>query len=285
MQNVDRSDGRGDYFNTLGVPPAAGRVIADAGRSPGCAPVAVLSYGFWQAHFGGTPTVLWVVRITLNRQPFEVIGVSARRFYGMEVGQTFDVAVPVCASALFDKRNLESRGRWWLSIMGRMEPGTDTGTDLRCAAWRSLSPAGYAAPAGKAGMQSTADTIGHGCSRDRVLRLRRSFGEPLRMLMAGVALGAAHRLRQHRQPDAGQGGDARQGDGDAYGARRLASRLVRQLLTESVLSVVDRRSTWLALRQMGQRTARPGSRNGAEFVFLDVSLDGRISALPPSSPC
>ena len=115
VQNVDGLMVSGNYFNTLGVPPAAGRVIADADDRPGCAPVVVVSYGFWQTHFGGTDSALGRT-FTLNRQTFQVIGVSAPRFYGMEGGKKFDVAVPVCASALFDKRNLESRGRWWLTI-------------------------------------------------------------------------------------------------------------------------------------------------------------------------
>ena len=103
-------------------PLRPGRVIADADDHRGCPPVAVLSYGFWQTHFGGTDSALGST-LTLNRQPFQVIGVSAPRFHGVEVGKKFDVAVPLCASALFDKRYLDSRGRWWLSIGGRLQPG------------------------------------------------------------------------------------------------------------------------------------------------------------------
>ena len=79
VQNVDGFMVSGNYFNTLGVTPAAGRVIADADDHRGCPPVAVLSYGFWQTHFGGTDSALGRT-LTLNRQPFQVIGVSAPRF-------------------------------------------------------------------------------------------------------------------------------------------------------------------------------------------------------------
>ena len=112
----------GNYFTTLGVNAAEGRLIAAADDRPGCAPVAVLSYGFWETNFGRERNVLGRT-LSLYGQPFEVIGVSAPRFYGVEVGKKFDVAVPICASALFDKRNTESRSRWWLSIMGRVKPG------------------------------------------------------------------------------------------------------------------------------------------------------------------
>lgn len=45
----------GNYFGTLGVAPAAGRLIADADDRRGCVPVAVLSHAFWQTRFGGAP--------------------------------------------------------------------------------------------------------------------------------------------------------------------------------------------------------------------------------------
>lgn len=67
----------------------------------------VLSHGFWQSQFGGSRDVVGRT-ITLLRQ------LSAPGFHGLEVGGPFDVALPICASALFDKRNVESRGRWWL---------------------------------------------------------------------------------------------------------------------------------------------------------------------------
>ena len=121
VENVDGFMVSGNYFHTLGVTPAAGRVIAEADDHRGCPPVAVLSYAFWQSRFGGTDSALGRT-LTLNRQPFQVIGVSAPRFHGMEVGRKFDIAVPLCASALFDKRYIESRGRWWLSVGGRLRP-------------------------------------------------------------------------------------------------------------------------------------------------------------------
>ncbi|MGC1087181.1 MAG: ABC transporter permease, partial [Candidatus Acidiferrum sp.] len=48
----------GDYFRTLGVRPVAGRLISTADDTRGCTGVAVLSYGFWQEHFGGAQSAV-----------------------------------------------------------------------------------------------------------------------------------------------------------------------------------------------------------------------------------
>jgi putative ABC transport system permease protein len=101
----------GDYFNILGVMPAAGRLFSNADDYRGCPPVAVLSYGFWRGHFGRTANAVGSV-ILLRGHPFDVIGVAARHFHGAEVGKDFDIALPICAAAPFDKRNLDSSMRW-----------------------------------------------------------------------------------------------------------------------------------------------------------------------------
>jgi len=86
----------GDYFSTLAVAPAAGRVFTSADDRRGCSAVAVLSYGFWQEHFGGAQSAVGSA-LSLDNHSFEIIGVSSPGFYGVDVGSKFDVAVPVCA--------------------------------------------------------------------------------------------------------------------------------------------------------------------------------------------
>ena len=50
---------------------------------------------------------------------------SAAGFTGLEVGQSFDVAVPICAEALppGSESRLDSGTEWWLVVMGRLKPG------------------------------------------------------------------------------------------------------------------------------------------------------------------
>jgi putative ABC transport system permease protein len=109
----------GDFFPALGVPPHRGRLFGPADDSPGCgARSAVVSHAFWQGRLGGGESAIGST-VTLQDQLFTIVGVTPPSFTGLEVGQAFDVALPLCAAALFDSR-LDRRDRWWLTIMGRL---------------------------------------------------------------------------------------------------------------------------------------------------------------------
>lgn len=114
----------GEFFNTLGVQPAAGRLFSKSDDQRGCATTAVLSYGFWQDHFGSNKNTIGST-LSLDKHVFEVIGISAAGFSGVDVGRKFDVAIPICSSTVFDekKSRLEIRSYWWLSVMGRLKTG------------------------------------------------------------------------------------------------------------------------------------------------------------------
>ncbi|HLH37572.1 MAG TPA: ABC transporter permease [Bryobacteraceae bacterium] len=87
----------GQFFKTLGVQPLAGRVIGEEDDRPGCgSPGVVISYGFWQREFGGNPEALGK-KLSLEGHPVTVIGITPPGFFGVEVGRSFDVAVPICA--------------------------------------------------------------------------------------------------------------------------------------------------------------------------------------------
>jgi predicted permease len=82
------------YFSTLGLQPALGRFFVSAEVSePGSAPVAVLSYGAWQARFGGGRDVLGRT-LELNNVDFTVIGVAPKGFLGLSVLFGPDVWLP-----------------------------------------------------------------------------------------------------------------------------------------------------------------------------------------------
>lgn len=104
----------GDYFGTLGVRPAMGRLISPTDDYRGCPGIAVLSYGFWQDRYAGAASAVGST-ITLDSHPFEVVGVATPGFYGMDVGMKFDVAVPNCATVQFDgvvNSRLDDRASW-----------------------------------------------------------------------------------------------------------------------------------------------------------------------------
>ena len=110
----------GDFFGALGIAPARGRLLGPGDDRSGCEAAAVISHGFWQSAFGGRESAVGSALTVLDR-PVTVIGVAPASFTGLEVGETFDIALPLCATALWDGR-LHQADRWWLTIMGRLKP-------------------------------------------------------------------------------------------------------------------------------------------------------------------
>ena len=115
----------GNFFEVLGVGTALGRPITpDDARASGSTPVAVLSYSFWQQRFGGNADVL-NQQIDLNGQPLTVVGVAARGFNGVAMGEAPAAFVPVTMRPhlMPDRADMESRRTMWLNVMGRLKPG------------------------------------------------------------------------------------------------------------------------------------------------------------------
>src|SRR5262245_27181622 len=115
----------GDFFATLAVQPLLGRLLTAADDEPACtSPGIVASYGFWQRELGGTPSAIGST-ISLNGHSFPVIGVTPATFFGVEVGRSFDFAVPICVDKVINgaRSRLDQPSNWWLSVMGRVKPG------------------------------------------------------------------------------------------------------------------------------------------------------------------
>jgi putative ABC transport system permease protein len=270
----------GDYFSTLGIRPAAGRLITTADDKRGCPGTAVLSYGFWQDHFGGAESAVGST-LSLDNHIFNVIGVSAPGFFGLEVGNKFDVAIPVCAAEIFDgpKSRLDRRSWWWLDVAGRRKPGVNE-NELK-ARLGVVSPQVFAAtlpqnwePKGQ--QDYLKRTFVPTAAATGTSYLRRQFTQPLHILMGVVglvlliacaniaSLMLARASARHKEISVRK----------ALGASR--ARLIRQLLTECVLL-----STAGAL--LGVFFARWGSSllvryisTGDNKVFLDLSFDWRV---------
>jgi putative ABC transport system permease protein len=115
----------GDFFDVLGITPHLGRLLAPNDDRPGCgSPAAVLGYDFWRGHYGSDATVVGT-SLLLDGHPFEIVGVAPRRFIGLEVGRTFDVATPICAERILNSEQsaLSDKAWWWLTVIGRLAPG------------------------------------------------------------------------------------------------------------------------------------------------------------------
>ncbi len=113
----------GNYFSLLGVTPALGRgFLPEEDQTPGTHPVAVISHGLWQRHFGAFPEIVGEPLI-LNGHPFTVVGVAPAGFTGTRIGQQFNVWVPLAMHAQAKPRSARGFGTWLYGLIGRLEPG------------------------------------------------------------------------------------------------------------------------------------------------------------------
>ncbi len=117
----------GNYFTGLGVTPAAGRVLTpDDDRAEGGHPVAVLSHGFWKQRFGADPNIVGKY-VRLNGHDFTVVGVAREGFSGTRfVGFIPDVWIPIAMHnqvVAGSEDWLENRGRQSFNVNGRLKPG------------------------------------------------------------------------------------------------------------------------------------------------------------------
>ena len=117
----------GNYFETLGVRPALGRIFSSNDETaPGANPVAVLSYGYWTRHFGSDPAIL-NKQIVVNGTPLTVVGITRAGFTGIQIGQLPDLFVPLTMKAQMTPNwnGLDDRKDHWIAIIGRLKPGFD----------------------------------------------------------------------------------------------------------------------------------------------------------------
>jgi len=118
----------GEFFRVLGVPPFLGRLLDPEDDQTGCSGGVDISYSFWQGRYGGNPSAIGKM-LTLGGHPFPILGVTPPSFYGVSVGDRFDVAVPICAEPIINGAEFSRitgprpREEWWLAIVGRLKPG------------------------------------------------------------------------------------------------------------------------------------------------------------------
>ncbi len=132
----------GRYFDVLGVRPILGRTWAPEDDRRGGGPdgaVAVISYSYWQRRFGGAADVIGR-QLTVERVPFTILGVTPPGFFGVDVGRTFDIAIPLGTEPLIrgKESSLDRRSTWWLNIMVRTRNGQSL--EAAQAALRAVQP-------------------------------------------------------------------------------------------------------------------------------------------------
>jgi hypothetical protein len=107
----------GDFFQVLGVPAQLGRTIDESDDQAGAAPVAVLSFRYWESHFQSDPGVLGKT-IALEGSPFTVVGIASKDFIGLNSSSAPDLWIAVHAQGRDGARRGGRRGRL-AGVVGR----------------------------------------------------------------------------------------------------------------------------------------------------------------------
>ena len=114
-----------NYFELLGVEPAAGRLFGSRDDSrTGTLRVAVLSDTYWTRRFRRDPAVVGQ-RAFLNNLPVTIFGIAAPGIDSLTPGHSPDLFVPLDLEDVLipGQPMLSDRGMAWMNIVGRLQPG------------------------------------------------------------------------------------------------------------------------------------------------------------------
>ena len=232
-----------------------GRVLTNEDDSPAAQPAAVISNGYWKQKLNGDAQIVGK-NILLNGTAFTIVGVMPPEFFGTRVRRSPDFWLPLAFQPQIElrKSSLDDKNVYWLNLIGRLKPGiqieqAQAGVNVELQQFLTEQSGSQLTDESRLAIQNSYVSLapgGRGLSG-----LRFFYSQALRMLMVIVALvlliacANVGNLLLSRAA-------ARQAEislRQALGASR--GRLVRQLLTESLLLAVIGGVAGVLLAQWG----------------------------------
>ena len=267
----------GDFFRGLGVVPAAGRLLQDNDDHAGAEAVAVVSHGYCLRRFGGLDNAIGQPML-VNNVPFTVVGVAPPGFFGVDPATAPNVYLPMRATGLLVQqlgdRAFIDENYYWVEMMGRLKPGVD-----RSQAQAALAEtfAQWVTPTARNDEQrANLPELRLEVGAAGLDSLRREYSKPLYVLLAMVGLILAIACANTANLLLAR---------SATRAREIAVRLslgagrwrvVRQLLTESVLLATLSGALGIAFAVLGMRVLTRLLANGREGFTLHAELNWHV---------
>ena len=277
----------GDYFEMFGIGAFAGRLFTSKDDTAGAPPVAVLSYHTWQEHFGLDPAVIGAT-FTINQLPCTVVGIAPPGFFGETLrSDPPDFWVPLSTEpAVLGRLTslLHSPELEWLYVIGRLKPGAEVAQAqshltvevqqwLWKTGWASATPEQRSDPAlvDAARREIAQQHIRLTPAGSGVDKMQTDYAAGLRLLMtvAGLVLLIACANIANLFLARGSASRLYTAVRAALGASR--QRLIRQVLTESVLLAVLGGLAGLYVAYAGTHTILWLAFRGAQYLPIDAS--------------
>jgi predicted permease len=267
----------GDFFRGLAVVPAAGRLIHADDDRVGAAPVAVLSAGYSQRRFGDAANAIGQA-IVINSVPFTVVGVAPPEFFGVDPAAAPHVYLPMRATSLLlqqlGKQAYLDQNYYWVEMMARLKPGFDLAQAQAALAGPFAQWVASTATNDRERANLPALRLEEGGAG--LDSLRRQYSKPLYVLLTMVGLILAIACANTANLLLAR---------SAARAREIAVRLslgagrwrvVRQLLTESVLLATLSGALGVLIAFVGMRVLTQLLANGREAFTLHAELNWHV---------